>query len=150
YLAEICPCVQALEKIPPPDATKSGNREFEEKLGLWASGLSLAATGLCLAAVLEAAGDSEPAVRILDRLARKEIFEERSTADFQNLQLQYGRLGGAFGRFINVPDLNGAASNASVETVQSLLRLQDTGCASRAMGWMPCLYLWLNNGEAAT
>jgi hypothetical protein len=150
YLAEICPCVRALEKIPLPDVTESGIKEFEEKLGLWASGLSLAVTGLCLAAILEAAGESESAVRILDRLARKEIFEERDTPDFQNLQLQYGRLGAAFGRFINVPDLNGMASNASLETVQSLLRLQETGCASRAMGWMPCLYLWLNNGEVAT
>jgi hypothetical protein len=58
-------------------------------------------------------------------------------------------LGAAFGRFINVPDLNGYVSNASVETVQSLLRLQDTEYASRAMGWMPCLYLWLNEGKAA-
>jgi hypothetical protein len=149
HLAEICPGAREVEEIRLPDATKSGNKEFEEKLGLWASGLSLAAIGLCLAAILEAAGESEPAVRILDRLARKEIFEERGTPDFQNLQLQYGRLGAAFGRFINVPDLNGAVSNASVETVQSLLRLLETGCASRAMGWMPCLYLWLNNGEVA-
>jgi tetratricopeptide (TPR) repeat protein len=131
------------------DLTRAGNEEFETKLNAWASGLSLAATGAYLAAVLEAAGQSEPAVRILDRLARKEIYEERGTPDFQLLQLQYGRLGAAFGRFINVPDLNGMPSNASVETVQSLLRLQETEYAIGAMGWLPCLYLWLNQGATA-
>jgi SIR2-like domain len=136
---------------PPEVATPTltGGEEFEVKLAAWASGLTMAATGLCLAAILEATGQSEPAVRILDKLARKEIFEERGTPDFQALQLQYGRLGAAFGRFINVPDMNGVASNASVETEQSLLRLQGTEYAARAMGWMPCLYLWLNRGADA-
>jgi SIR2-like domain len=149
YLAKIGKGIGVPETTVNLNVTKSGNEEFEEKLAAWASGLSMAATGLCLAAIMEAAGQSEPAVRVLDKLVRKEIYEERGTPDFHALQLQYGRLGAAFGRFINVPDLNGYASNASVETVQSLLRLQETECASRAMGWMPCLYLWLNKGEAA-
>lgn len=149
FVAGIPPGVQALEAATQHKVTRSGAEEFEEKLQAWASTLSLAATGLCVAALLEAAGQSEPAVRILDRLARKEIYEERGTPDFQALQLQYGRLGAAFGRFINVPDMNGVASNASVETEQSLLRLRDTEYASRAAGWMPCLYLWLNLGGAA-
>src|SRR5262249_55506867 len=50
---------------------------------------------------------------------------------------------------INVPNLNGMASNASVEAIQSLLRLGETDLASRSNGWMPCLFLWLNDGESA-
>ena len=149
FVQELCQGIQAPQVIAEPTMPRTGAQEFEAKLEAWASGLSLAATGLCLAAVLEAAGQSEPAARVLDRLARNEIYGERGTPGFQALQLQYGRLGAAFGRFINVPDLNGAMSNASVETVQSLLRLRDTEYASRAAGWMPCLYLWLNQGEAA-
>jgi hypothetical protein len=149
FLAELCVTIEARQTVQEPIATLSGVKEFEEKLGTWASHLSLSAAGLCLAAVMEAAGQSEPAIRVLDRLARKDIYEERGTPDFQALQLQYGRLGAAFGRFINVSDLNGAMSNGGIETVQSLLRLGDTEYASRVVGWMPCLYLWLDQGDAA-
>jgi hypothetical protein len=41
-------------------------------------------------------------------------------------------MGAASGRFISVPDLGGAASNASVETIQSLLRLSDSEVAFAA------------------
>jgi hypothetical protein len=148
-LSDVGRSIQAPKFAMDPTATRTGAQEFAERLDDWASGLSLAATGLCLAAILEAAGQSEPAARILDRLARKEIYEERGTPDFETLQLQYGRLGAAFGRFVNVPDLNGVASNASVEAVQSLLRLHHTENAYRATGWMPCLFLWLNDGAQA-
>jgi hypothetical protein len=149
FTVRIGDLVHAPAAVEAAAPLRTGGEEFEAKLEVWASGLSLAATGICLAAILEAAGESEPAVRILDRLARKEIYDERGTPDFHALQLQYGRLGAAFGRFVNVPDLDGAASNASVESQQSLLRLMDTEYAARAMGWMPCFYLWLNMGEEA-
>ena len=65
-------------------------------LAKWAGGLSVAAAGLCLAAILEAAGESEAGVRVLDRLVRKDIGPtERESADYRALQLHYGRLGGS-------------------------------------------------------
>ncbi len=149
YTAKVGERVHAASAVEVAAPSRSGNEEFEAKLAVWASGLTMSATGICLAAILEAAGESEPAVRILDRLARKEIYDERGTPDFHALQLQYGRLGAAFGRFVNVPDMNGAESNASVESKQSLLRLLDTENAARALGWMPCFYLWLDLGQDA-
>ena len=120
-------------------------------LAKWAGGLSVAAAGLCLAAILEAAGESEAGVRVLDRLVRKDIGPtERESADYRALQLHYGRLGAAFGRFIRVPDLNGAMSNASEETGQSLMRLQDTEYGFAARNWLGCFFLWMGMGEAAT
>jgi tetratricopeptide (TPR) repeat protein len=110
----------------------------------------VAAAGLCLAAILEAAGQAEPAVRILDRLVRKELYDERETPDFRALQLHYGRLGATWGRFIAVPDLAGFASNASVETVQSLLRVLDDEVGFAARSWLASLWLWLNDGQSAT
>ena len=120
-------------------------------LAKWAGGLSVAAAGLCLAAILEAAGESEAGVRVLDRLVRKDIGPtERESADYRALQLHYGRLGAAFGRFIRVPDLNGAMSNASEETGQSLMRLQDTEYGFAARNWLGCFFLWMGMGAAAT
>jgi hypothetical protein len=91
----------------------------------------------------------------MDRLVRKEVYDERDTQDFRLLQLHYGRLGAAFGRFIAVLDLSGGASNASVETVQSLLRVLDSeaGFAAAtwlACMWLACMWLWLNDGREAT
>ena len=121
-------------------------------LAKWAGGLSVAAAGLCLAAILEAAGESEAGVRVLDRLVRKDIGPtERESADYRALQLHYGRLGAAFGRSSSeVPDLNGAMSNASEETGQSLMRLQDTEYGFAARNWLGCFFLWMGMGEAAT
>lgn len=90
-------------------------------------------------------------MRILDRLVRNELYEERDTADFRALQLHYGRLGAAWGRFIAVPDMYEAESNASVESTQSLLRLQDDSeLGFAATSWQACLWLWLNKGQLAT
>ena len=150
YLGEVC---QALGMPGPdeiPDAVALGPAQFQEKLEAWAAGLSAAATGLCLAAILEAIGQAEPAVRILDRLVRKELHDQRDTADFHALQLHYGRLGAAWGRFVAVPDLVGAASNASVETAQSLLRLLDSQLGFAAAASLACLWLWLGEGQRAT
>lgn len=136
-------------QIPADEAL--GLAEFQRNLTGWVERLSLAATGLCLGAVLESAGEGEAAVRVLDRLVRKELYNERETADFRALQLHYGRLGAAWGRFITVPDLNGAASNASVETVQSLLRVrEDAQVGFVALGWLACVWLWLDQGQQAT
>jgi SIR2-like domain len=140
--------------IPGPASISAdvalGLTRFQSQLRAWADALSPAAAGLCLAAILEAVGQADPAVRIMDRLVRKELYDERDTADFRALQLQYGRLGAAWGRFIAVPDLTGAASNASVETVQSLLRVLDSEVGFAASSWLACLWLWLNDGVAAT
>ena len=101
YAAEIGAVAHAPgagEVAAPP---RSGGEEFESKLTDWASGLTMAATGLCWRRFWK-----RPVNRSrrcgFDRLARKEIYEERGTPDFQALQLQYGRLGAAFGRFFNV------------------------------------------------
>jgi hypothetical protein len=150
YLAETCRALGVPEPDPIPEDTALGLVQFQEKLGAWANELSPAAAGLCLAAILEAIGQAEPAVRILDRLVRKELYEERDTADFHALQLHYGRLGAAWGRFIAVPDLGGASSNASVETSQSLLRLLHNELGFAAASWLACLWLWMNDGQTAT
>lgn len=150
HLAEACRALGIPGPDPIPDDAALGPAQFQEKLEAWADGLSPAAAGLCLAAILEAIGQAEPAVRILDRLVRKELYDERGTVDFRAVQLHYGRLGGAWGRFIAVPDLEGAASNASVETTQSLLRLLDSELGFAAASWLACLWLWLNDGQQAT
>lgn len=150
HLGEVCRALGISGPDPIPDDAALGPAQFQEKLYAWADGLSPAAAGLCLAAILEAIGQAEPAVRILDRLVRKELFDERGTADFRAVQLHYGRLGAAWGRFVAVPDLGGAASNASVETTQSLLRLLDSELGFAAASWLASLWLWLNNGQQAT
>jgi len=133
------------------EGVPGGAVKVEEGLARWASGLSLAATGLCLGATLEAAGETEAAARLLDRLVRKDdIRDERGTRDFQALQLHCGRLGAGFGRFANVPDLNGAESNASMESEQSLMRLKDTKYQFAGTAWIGCLSLWWNRGDLAT
>lgn len=150
FLSDLCRALGVRVPDPIPDEVALGLVQFQEKLQTWVDTLSPAASGLCLAAILEAIGQAEPAVRILDRLVRKELYEERDTADFRALQLHYGRLGAAWGRFIAVSDLGGAASNASVETMQSLLRLLDSDLGFASASWLACLWLWLNDGEQAT
>ena len=74
YLGEVCGALG----IPGPetitDDAPLGLAKFQEKLEAWSAGLSPAAAGLCLAAILEAIGQAEPGVRILDRLVRKELY----------------------------------------------------------------------------
>ncbi len=135
---------QDLWKIEP------GQAQFQQKLEHWASKLAPQAAGLCLAAMLEAVGEAEYAVRILDRLVRKEFQNERDTTDFRVLQLHYGRLGGAWGRFVNVLDGDGELCNASAETAQSLPRLLSTEVGFAVVGPLACALLWSNQGELAT
>ena len=150
YLGQECRVLGIPGPVPIPDDAALGPALFQSRLEAWADGLSPAAAGLCLAAILEAIGHAEPAVRILDRLVRNELYEFRGTPDFRALQLHYGRMGAAWGRFVAVPDLNGEASNASVETVQSLLRILDSELAFTARSWLVCLWLWRNDGRQAT
>jgi hypothetical protein len=141
-----CPVATAIAADAP-----TGRTRIETALADWADGLTGSAAGLCVAAILEAIGDGEAAVRVLDRLVRKALLDERNTPDFRALQLAYGRLGAAGGRFIAVPDLHGAASNASVESVQSLLpRIDDSELGFRARTWLGPVHLWLGRGEDAT
>jgi hypothetical protein len=132
-----------------PDEKAAGPKLVAARLAKWAEGLSVSATGLCLAAILEAAGEAEAGVRVLDQLVRKEVDDERESADFRALQLHYGRLGASYGRFVAIPDLGGAASNASVETGQSLARVQDSEYGFAARCWLGCYFLWMNMGEEA-
>ncbi len=113
--------------------------------------LSLSEAGLCLAAITEALGEAENAARLLDRLVRDELVDERDTPPFHLLQLHYGRLGAALGRFIAVPDMEGAQSNISVETEQSLLRVLDLRNELRfaAATWLTLVWLWSGDGEQA-
>lgn len=129
--------------------TPLGEARFQQNLQAWAAQLSLSAAVLCLAAILEAIGQAEHAVRILDRFVRHELLAERETDDFHALQLHYGRLGAALGRFIMVSDLGGVAANAAIETIQSLARLRGTDAGFAAYTWMACTYLWLNQGNEA-
>ena len=134
----------------PADAPL-GRKEVEDGLARWAGGLSVAATGLCVAAVLEAVREGEQAAYLLDALVRKDgLRDERDTPDFRVLQLEYGRLGGALGRFTGMLDMQGAASNASVEVTQSLFRILDSDAGFIARAWLAPLYLWHGQGEAAT
>jgi hypothetical protein len=150
HLADLCAAIGDLRPATIPADEKLGLARFHEKLGIWADHLSGSSAGLCLAAVLEAVGDAESAVRILDRLVREELRDERESADFRALQLHYGRLGAAWGRFVAVRDIGGAASNASVETVQSLGRILNSELGFAASSWLPILWLWRSNGDTAT
>jgi tetratricopeptide (TPR) repeat protein len=150
FLAEACGALGTPGPAAIPGEVALGQTVFEQRLQAWADALAPAAAGLCLAALLEAVGQGEAAVRVLDRLVRKEFYDQRNTADFRALQLHYGRLAAAWGRFIAVPDLNGAASNASVEAPQSLARLLQTDAGFAASSWLACLWLWLNKGSSAT
>lgn len=129
----------------------SGREESKRKLEKWAEDLSPAATGLCLAAIFEAVGNAEGAARLLDRLVRKEFIlpADRDSEDYRAVQLHYGRLGAAWGRFLGVPDLHGMESNASVETAQSLLRLHSSELQFPAKTWLMCHQLWLGRGDLA-
>jgi len=150
YLGKLCTAVEATLPAEVAANGSTGLERFQLKLQAWADSLPPAAAGLCLAAVLEAVGQDEGAVRVLDRLVRKALYDERNTEDFRALQLHYGRLGAAWGRFIAVQDIQGAAANASVETVQSLLRILNSEAGFAASAWLACLYLWLGNGLEAT
>jgi hypothetical protein len=153
YLAQACEELAIPRPDPIPEDAAVGLARFQQKLEGWAEELSPAAAGLCLAAILEAIGEAEPAVRILDQLVRKskdELYGERGTADFRALQLHYGRLGAAWSRFVAVPDMGGAASNASVETTHSLLRLKGSDLEFAASAWLASLLLWVNHGQGAT
>ena len=140
------------EACPPPipDAEGVGTGLFKEGVEKWAGELSLSAAGLCLGAILEAVGNGEAAVRILDRLVRKETEHERDTADRRALQLHYGRLGAAWGRFVGTLDLGGNPSNASVESTQSLLRIRASELDYAAHTWLACAFLWRSMGAEAT
>ena len=127
-----------------------GLAAFEQNIKKWADDLTPAAAGLCLAALFEAVGLGEAAVRMLDRLVRKDLHDEQGTPDYQALQLHHGRLGAAWGRFVAVTDINGAQANASVESIQSLARLQHTELDFAAGALLTCMYLWLGDGKTAT
>lgn len=149
YLVKVCNVI----KVPGPATLTTeeqlGFARFKQRLQQWAECLSTSAAGLCLAAIYEAVGNAEGAVRLLDRLVRHELHDERNTADFRALQLHYGRLGAVWGRFVGVRDINGAAANASVETIQSLLRIVRSDLGFAASAWLSSLYLWLNMGSEA-
>lgn len=104
-----------------------------------------------MAAIFEAVGNAEGAARLLDRLVRKEFVTQadRDSEDYRAIQLHYGRLGAAWGRFSGVPDLNGMESNANVETAQSLMRLQLSELQFSAKTWLMCHQLWLGRGDVA-
>jgi len=120
----------------------------ETGLRQWADSLTISAAALCLGAILEAIGEAEPGVRIMDRIVRKEP-GERGTADYRAVQLHYGRLGAAWGRFIRVPDLNGVISNASVESMQSLMRIRESELAFEASSWLIIASLWHDRSSDA-
>jgi NAD-dependent SIR2 family protein deacetylase len=147
FLRLVCEAVNVRFRQFPFVGGASGCEVYLGKLEAWVEGLSVAATGLCLAAMLQAAGMSESAFRIMDRLMRKERLA--GTPDFEALQLNYGRLGAAFGGFFAVPDMNGEEANASVECRNALLRLSGTRYRFAAGGWLVCLLLWMNRGESA-
>ena len=87
----------------------------------------------------------------MDRLIQKELVgTERQGADFEALQFHYGRLGAAWSRFHGVPDVNGAHSNISVETAQSLLRVLQTNSGFAASSWLAVMWLWYDKGDLAT
>ena len=140
-----CPAATVIAADEPVGRTR-----IEAGLAEWADGLTVSAAGLCVAGILEAVGAGEPAVRVLNDLVPHELFDERDTPDFHALQLAYGRIGGALGRFIAVPDMSGAASNASVESVQSLLRVKDSEVGFLAHAWLGPMELWLGRGGNAT
>lgn len=145
-------CAAASTRVPSArfSSEPSGKAQFTRNLATWANSLSVASAALCLAAVLEAIGQAEPAARMLDRLVRKELDDQRDTPDYHSLQLHYGRLGAAWGRFFGVPDLNGVQSNASVESLQSLLRIaSDPKEGPSARAWIPLVWFWLGKGEQA-
>lgn len=142
YLLELCNTIGAHGPAIRSTDDETGDVEFKKNLQAWAERLSASATGLCLAAIYEAVGNAEGAVRLLDRLVRHELYQERNTADFRALQLHYGRLGTAWGRFIAVPDLNGMQSNASVEVEQSLMRIAGSELGFAAIAWYASGLLW--------
>ena len=153
HIADLINALNLQQGISEPKAITlsetTGREQFIKNIKTWANQLSTSATGLCLSAILESIGEAEPAIRILDRLVRKDLYHERDTPDFHMLQLQYGRLGAAWGRFIAVPDINGVASNISAETSQSLLRLMKTDLSFQANTWLTCLMLWMGRGKDA-
>jgi hypothetical protein len=152
FLENVCQALGVAGPDPIPDDVALGPVQFQSKLEEWAKTLSPASAGLCLGAVLEAVGQAEPAVRILDKLVRgDELRDRRNTADFRALQLHYGRLGAAWGRFVAVSDMGGAASKASVESTQSLTRLvtDDSELEFAANTWLACAWLWLGDGQQA-
>lgn len=155
-VAEVATVTDALSRtlgVPPLSApSDDGESDWEDRLGRWASSLSPAACGLCLAGLFEAAGHADVALDVLHRLVRKERgrYVEEGTPEYRAMQLHYGRLGATWGQSIAVPDLAGAQSNKSVETVQSLLRLHGTEQSFVAVGWSALAYLWSNDGVQAT
>jgi tetratricopeptide (TPR) repeat protein len=150
YLGEVGQGLGSPEPAPILAESPAGLAQFKARLADWAGALSLSAAGLCLAAILEAVGQGDSAARLLDRLVRKEIYDERESADFRALQLHYGRLGAAWSRYVAVRDINGAQSNASMESAQSLMRvMRDPQIGFVATAWLACLMLWLNRGQDA-
>jgi hypothetical protein len=128
----------------------NGSHQVEAALMRWASELTPASAALCLASVLEAVGEAEAGVRVLDRFVRHELIGiDREGPDYRALQFHYGRMGAALGRFVAVRDLNGAESNASVETVQSLYRLDRSELAFGARAQLSCVRLWMGDGAEA-
>lgn len=136
--------------VPSPKASSgsgTGGEDVVIKLKDWAHTLDTPAAAVCLAGLLEANSQPELAVRLLDHIVRKEE-HLRESPSFPLAAINYGRLGQAWGRFVHVPDLNGAQSNASVESLQSLLRLAGTPYEYQASIWASCAMLW--NGDGAT
>jgi hypothetical protein len=131
----------------------TGLAQFNNKLKVWAESLQPFVANLCLSAIHEAAGEGDLAARILDVTVRKYSPDDDRTSDgFAACQLHYGRLGAAWGRYAAVPDMNGAESNASVESLQSLMRLVVDRHDERAVvasAWLILAFLWRGHGERA-
>jgi SIR2-like protein len=149
-LGQLCSALGVSTVAPSLSSDPIGSAQVERGLQRWADGLAPASAALCLGAVLEAVGDADAGVRILDRFVRHDLVgSDREGADFRTLQLHYGRMGAALGRFTAVPDLNGVLSNASVETVESLRRLAGSELEFVALGHLATASLWLGNGAEA-
>lgn len=144
YINKVCKSFNITELEPIPEDESLGAAYFHSNLEKWANELSIAAAGLCLAAIMEAVGQAEFSMKVLDRLVRKKMPDEQGTADFRLLQLHYGRLGAAWGQFIDV------SNTSKDETIRSLLLLRDSNLKFAANSWLVIVSLWLNDGEQGT
>ncbi|QND24529.1 hypothetical protein HB774_34645 (plasmid) [Rhizobium leguminosarum bv. viciae] len=111
--------------------------------------MSDSAAALCIAAVFEAAGLGERAARILHRVVDHIHPPQADDPDWLNLQLHYARIGAANAHFTNVPNLQGAESKASLESLQSSFRASAAGNAFKYDVPSPAVLLWKGLGDYA-
>jgi hypothetical protein len=144
FLAEVAGRLGIEGKAPASPAREGTRERVSAALAAWSQSLHPAAAVNCLATLAEAAGQAEPAFRLLHRFWKDVMPTDRSGPHFERYRFHHGRLGIGGGLLSAVDDLG---ADVGMESLQNLLRVADQ--EPRASAWAGVAWVWAGRKDWA-